>query len=259
MRFSFFTYLVLALIVICSSCAYKQDQILFQQKNSIPDSVLLKNAANIRNYRIKSQDILQIRNLENIKSIVDTKPAVGTEQLSIQSTVAESYQVEDDGTIALTGLGHIQVAGLTRQEATKKIEALYLDSLVKSILLEVKITNLNVSILGEIKSPGNFSLKKDKTTLIELLSEAGSITEKADEKNIWVIRNQETKPLVMQVDLSDIRSITNPIIMQSGDVVYIPENIRAIRADKNQNLSTFLQPGLLVFSTLILIYSLVRH
>jgi polysaccharide export outer membrane protein len=262
MRFLYFTYLLLGLICICSSCAYKQDQILFEQKKSIPDSILLKNIANIRNYRIKPQDILQIRNLQNVKSIIDLNPKISNADVAQASALQpETYQVDDDGTVALTGLGHVPVAGLTRQEAAKKIEDLYSKEYLNAngIILELKIINLNVTILGEIKSQGNYALIKDKTTLIELIGQAGGLTDRANEKDIKVIRNQNGRPLILQVDLSDIISVANPVIMQSGDVVYITENNRAIRTDKNQNFTTLVQPGLLVFSTILLIFSLVRR
>lgn len=259
MRFSFFTYLVLGLICICSSCAYKQDQILFERKNSIPDSIIQKNIANVRNYRIKPQDILQIRNLQNIKSIVDLHPNVGNSTpLQITSTQPETFQVDDDGTIALPNLGHVPIAGLTRQEATKKIEDLYKKD-VNEVLIELKITNLKVTVFGEIKNQGNYPLTKDKTTVIELIGEAGGITEKANEKDVKIIRGQTSNPLIIPVDLSDIRSIANPILLQSGDVIYIAENKRSIRADKIQTFSTTIQPALLVLSTVLLIITFVRR
>jgi len=259
MRFSLFSYLILGLLLICSSCAYKQDQILFQQKKQIPDSILQKNIANIRNYRIKPQDILQIRNLQNIKTIVDLHPPLGNVlSQPLTAIQPETFQVDDDGTVALTGLGHVPVAGLTRQEATKKIEDLYHTYLKEdALLLELKIINLKVTALGEIKAQGNYALTKDKTTLVEFIGEAGGITDRADEKNIKIIREGQPDPII--VDLSDIKSIANPVILQSGDVIYITENRRAIRSDKNQNLSVLLQPGLLIFSTIILIFSIVRR
>jgi polysaccharide export outer membrane protein len=259
MRFPFFNFLVVILILFCSSCAYKQDQILFEQKKVMNDSTLQQNIANIRNYRIKPQDILQIRNLQNLKSIVDLHPGItGSTSASIPSGQPDTYQVEEDGTVALTGLGRVQVAGLTRQEATKLLEDLYHKNYLNDVIIELKITNLKVTVLGEIKGQGNYPLIKDKTTLIELIGEAGGITDRANEKDIKVIRG-ETNPMVIQVDLSDIRSIANPVILQSGDVIYIAENKRAIRSDKVQTLSTTIQPGLLILSTVLLIITLFHH
>lgn len=253
---------LLVISTVLTSCAYKQDQLLFAKRTPIPDSVL-QSSASMRNYRIKPQDILQIRNLENIKSIIDLNPRLNAADLNTTPTTVqpESYQVDEDGTVALTGLGHVQIAGLTRQEAVRKIEDLYIDKYFKNgrITIDLRITNLNVTVLGEARAQGNYPLLKDKTTLIELLGQAGGLSEKADEKDIKIIRSQGGKQLVMDIDLGDLKSLANPVIMQSGDVIYIAQNRRAIRADKNQTFSTLLQPALLVLSTVVLVYTLVRR
>src|ERR1700710_2254620 len=134
MRLLFFSYLlILGLSFIFSSCSYKQNQLLFEQKNLIQDSTLQKNIAKVTNYRIKPQDILQIRNLQNNKSIIDLTPVTSTTSFQGNTTKQEeTYQVEDDGTVALTGLGHVQIAGLTRLEAMKRIEELYHKNFLKN-------------------------------------------------------------------------------------------------------------------------------
>ena len=263
MRFLYLCLVLFLVTAMLNSCAYKQDQLLFAKGTAIPDSVLQKSNASMRNYQIKPQDILQIRNLENIKSIIDLNPRINTTDVSqINTNVQpETYQVDDDGMVALTGLGHVPIAGLTRQQAAKKIEDLYTAQYLKvgRVTIDLKITNLNITILGEAHTQGNFALLKDKTTLVELLGEAGGITERADEKNIKIIRSQNTGPLVMTVDLSDLKSISNPLIMQSGDVVYIAENKRAIQSDKNQTLSNIIQPIVLVLSTIAVVLALTRR
>lgn len=262
MRFLFFTYfLVLGLSFIFSSCSYKQNQLLFEQKNLIQDSTLQKNIAKVTNYRIKPQDILQIRDLQNNKSIIDLTPVTSTASFQGNTTKQEeTYQVEDDGTVALTGLGHVQIAGLTRLEAMKHIEELYHKNFLKNPMIELKIINLKVTVLGEIKSQGNFPLVKDRTTLVEMIGEAGGLTNRANEKNVKIIRGEQNNLQVTQIDLSDIKSISDPRnILQSGDIIYIAENKHAVYADKNQNFVTTIQPGLLILSTAILIFTLIRR
>ena len=77
MRLLHTTYLILMSLLILSSCAYKQTQILFEKKrSSLADSVIAKrNLANLAEYRIQPQDILQIRNLRNRKALVELGPA----------------------------------------------------------------------------------------------------------------------------------------------------------------------------------------
>jgi polysaccharide export outer membrane protein len=262
MRFLFFACLISVVIFVCSSCSYKQNQILFEQKTTIQDTVLQKNFSNIRNYRIRPQDVLQIKNLQNSKTIVDLNPRIGTSSgtQEITTVQSENYQVEDDGTIGLTGLGRVQVAGLTRVEAMKKVEDMYHKDFLKTPLIDLKIINLKVTVLGEIKSQGNYILTKDKTTLVEIIGEAGGLTDKANEKNIKIIRGDETNQIVQIIDLNNIKSINDPRgILQSGDIIYIAQNNRAVRVDKNQTFGTTIQPELLILSTALLLFSIIRH
>lgn len=255
-----YTFLIIGILLLFESCSNKQYQALFERKRSISDSSSRPSSGNSTYYHIKPQDVLQIRNLQNSKNIADLNPVTSGSVQVGNSTGGDTFQVEDDGTIALTGLGHVQVAGLTRFEAQKLIEDLYRKTFLKNPIIELRITNLKVTIFGEIKSPGAFPLIKDKTTLIELIGEAGGLTERANETNIKIIRGNEKIPKVTQIDLSNIESINDPrAVLQSGDIIYITENRRAIRNEKLQNFSSIFQPAILLFNTALIIITLIRH
>jgi polysaccharide export outer membrane protein len=261
MRHLIYTYLILGLLFIGTSCSNKQYQTLFQQKNSITDSLSQKNVATatINEYRIKSQDILQVRNLQNIKYIVDDAP-VTTTTTGGTASQGQTFQVEEDGNVALPVIGRIQVAGLTRSEAQKLVEENYRKKLLVNPIIELKITNLKVTILGEIKAQGNYPLIKDKTTLIELIGEAGGLTERANEKNVKIIRGGEIKPVVTEVDLGNIQSISDSnTLLQSGDIIYIAQNKRAARNDNLQSFSILAQPALLLFNTILIVFTLIHR
>jgi len=258
MRRLIFSHLFLAAIIIFSSCSDKQYQILFQQRNSISDSLTRKNPTSTKYYQIQAQDILQIRNLQDDKFIVNQTPA-NLNTTTGNNTTGESFQVKDDGTVTMPDIGTVQVAGLTRIEAQKLIEDMFRKTLLKDPIIELKITNLKVTIFGEVKTQGNFPLVKDKTTLVELIGEAGGLTEKADEKNIEIIRGTENNPKVIAVDFSNIRYINDPsTVLQSGDIVYIAQNRRAARSDNLQNFSTIFQPVLILFNTALILYTLIH-
>lgn len=251
MRFK--SFFLLALTILCYSCSYKQQHALFRQngqKNADTTSQVTHTA-----YRIQPEDILQIRNLQGIKYLdgSSSNAAGGS------SSAGESFQVEEDGKVTLPVLGHIPITGLTRYEAAKKIEQLYRDSLLNNPIIELKILNLKVTIFGEAKSTGIFQLKKENTTLIDILGEAGGLSASADEKHIKIIRNDKPSPEVIWVDLSNINVLTDPKIrLQNNDIIYIAQNKRAIRDDKIQNLSSLVQPSLLIFNTALIIYTLFR-
>ena len=263
MRFLYTTYLILGLFFLLSSCSYKQNQILFEQKGSIPDSVLAKvNMANISNYHIQPQDILQIRNLQNSKTIIDLTPntAATATVVPAASNLPETFQVEQDGTVALTGLGHVKVEGLTRLEAMKHIEDLYKETFLKAPIIEVKIINLKVTVLGELKSPGNYPLTRDRTSLVEMIGAAGGLTDKANESDVKIYRGNKDNPTVIQIDLRNLTAINDPrTMLQNDDVIYVAQNKRAVRNDQFQNFATTIQPALVLLSAIAIILSITRR
>jgi len=255
-----FRYLFLVSFIFFSSCSEKQYQTLFEQKNAIADTTALKNATGIERYQIKPQDILQIRNLQSINYIVDETPLRPNTAGGAATGQGQTYQVEEDGTVALPVIGHIQVVGLTRIEAQKLVEGIYRKKVLKDPIIDLKIVNLKVTVLGEIKGQGNYPLIKDKTTLVELIGEAGGLTERANEKNIKIIRGTELNPHVTEVNLDNIQSINDPkAILQSGDVIYISQNKRASRNDNLQSFSILVQPALILFNTALIIFTLIHR
>jgi polysaccharide export outer membrane protein len=255
MRIYIYICLIIGTSFLATSCS-KQYQTLFQQ--TVPADSAGKGTSPVpTEYRIKPQDILQIRNLQSIKYIADEAPSAAAGGGGGASNSGQTFQVEGDGTVAMPAIGHVKVAGFTRPEAAKQIEDLYRKNLLKDPIIELKIINLKVTILGEIKGQGNYTLTKDRTTLVELIGEAGGLTDKANEANIKIIRGDQLTPQVTEVNLRDIRSINDPrAFLQSGDVIYIAQNKRAIRNDKLQNLSIITQPILLLLNTALIIFTL---
>jgi polysaccharide export outer membrane protein len=244
--------------IVFTSCSYKQDQVLLEQKSFIPDTTLTKSYANISNYRIKPQDILQIINIQNSKNLVDLTAGSASIASSV-GTLGETYPVEEDGTIALTGIGRVQVADMTRVEARNYIENLYRKTL-KEPLFDLKIINLKVMLFGEVKTAGPILLTHDHTTLIEVLAQAGSLSDKANDKNVKIIRGNQKYPKTEMIDLSDIKTLTDPrIIMQNNDIVVVSQNKRALRAEKLQDFGTIASPVLLLFNTALIVLTLIRR
>lgn len=250
-----------AIVALGSSCSYKQNQILFEKRAVTADTANMQPMVTAP-YHIQPQDVLQIRNLQNIKYIVDESPSLGGNSVggNIAAGQGQTYQVEEDGTVALPVIGHVQVGGLTRTQATKIIEDLYRKNLLKDPIIELKVVNLKVTLLGEVKSPGNFPIVKDNTTLVEMIGQAGGLTPAANEKNVKIIRGKDKDRKVAEIDLSNINSLSDPrTLLQNGDIIYIAQNKRAIRTENLQNFNTWVQPALLLLNTALIIFTLSRQ
>lgn len=251
---SIYPMLLLALL-FSSSCAYKQQHALFKSNVPVAQTPEYNSTAASGNsaYKIGPDDQLQIRNLQNINYIANEQPA---------TTVAgqiPAYQVEEDGTVALPVIGHVEVAGLTRYQAARKIESLYKEKLLKDPIIDLKIINLKVTVLGEIRTQGNYLLLKDKTNLVDIIGEAGGLTDKANEKNIQIIRGDKAHPQIIMADLNNINTLANPELnLQNNDIIYIAQNSRTVRTEANQNLSGIMQSVLVLINTALIIFTLAK-
>lgn len=245
------------LLVFFSSCSYKQNQAFLEKKDAA--SPIAGFTGSAQAYKIKPQDILQVRNLQNIKYIVDDVPTGAGAGAAASSSggaaaVGLSYEVAEDGTVALPVIGRVKVDGLSRLEAANKIQDLYGKNLIKDPIIDVKIINLKVTVLGEVRRPGNYQLIKDNASLIDMLGEAGGITDKGNEKHVKVVRGGIVNPQIIELDLSDVASLTSPaMMMQNNDVVYIEQNKKSLRNEKLQNFSTLIQPILLLLNSALII------
>ncbi|PTR01292.1 polysaccharide export outer membrane protein [Mucilaginibacter yixingensis] len=252
--------LICVTVLLCSSCAVHQSHLLFEQKSAnVADTTHLPSSLSA--YRIMPDDVLQIRNLQSTAYLTVGTGATSTNSGPGGGTTGagESFQVEEDGTVTLPALGHVPIAGLTRHDAARKIEKLYRDSLLRNPIIDLKIMNLKVTLLGEISAQGNIPLLKDRTTLIDVIGQAGGLTKFADEKHVKIIRGGKDNQTVIYADLSDIKTINDPkILLQNNDIIYIARNKRGIREDNYQNISTIIQPSVLILNTALIIYSLLR-
>jgi polysaccharide export outer membrane protein len=246
----------LIIIASCYSCSYQQQQVLFENKGKAFNSAVSDTA--LVNYKINPQDLLQIRNLQNPKYIVDEPPTSASAAAGASSDDGQIFRVEDDGTVALPIIGHVKVAGLTRHDAANQIETLYRKEL-KNPIIDLKIVNLKVTILGEVKTQGSYFLVKDHTPLVEMIGQAGGLTERANSKTLKIIRGGIKDQQVIDVDLSNLNTLTDPrTILQNNDVIYVAQNKQAVRATKVTGLSALLQPIVLLLNTALIIYTITR-
>jgi polysaccharide export outer membrane protein len=74
MRFYTIGFICLIITLFFSACSNKQYQSFFEKRAALSDTSTQKNAVTLDTYLIQSQDVLQIRNLQNINYIVDQVP-----------------------------------------------------------------------------------------------------------------------------------------------------------------------------------------
>ena len=267
MRQIFASIIIGGLFLLCSSCSTTQYQVLFKQHNASSDTAYQTNDT-LKEYRIKPQDVLQVRNLQDANALIYNGGSATNGTSGVKSTIVgapnsdnQVFQVDQDGNVILPAIGSVKVAGYTRMEAQQIVENEYKKQVFNNPIIELKIVSLKVTIFGEAKGQGSFPLTKEHMTLVEMIGQAGGLTDRADEKHIKIIRGTEKNPKVISVDLSDIYSINDPkAVLQNGDIVYVSLNTRAVRNENFQNFSTsWFQPVLLVFNTALIIFTFIHR
>lgn len=140
--------------------------------------------------------------------------------------------VSDQGVITLPLLGKVKVAHLTPIEAAQNIEQ-QLKSRNLLVNPHVTLTVLQshsqlVSVLGEVRTPGRYTIDPN-TTVIEVLAEAGGETENGA-NFVYVLRpDAQGNVHRYRVDLRGIGDATGQLseaTLQAGDSLFVPRAVQ---------------------------------
>ena len=163
----------------------------------------------------------------------------GTEMTNVGSNHrVTGYIVDNDGFIDFPALGRIRAAGLNRWELQDKIkDDLAEAGLLKDAIVTVEFLNFKISVLGEVSSPGSYTVTGDKITILQALALARDLTIYGQRENVQVIREQNGRRQIYQLDLTRSDIFSSPAYyLQQNDVVYVtPSKVRAGQGEINEN------------------------
>jgi len=167
------------------------------------------------------------------------------------------YVVDMGGNIDFPILGKLHVAGQTRHQLTDMIkQKLIQDDLIKDPVITIDIQNFKISVLGEVASPGTFSINGDRITILEALGMAKDLTIYAKRDDVLVRREKDNLVTFYRVDLRSESLLRSPVYyLQQNDVVYVePNKVRAgqSRINANRSVGVWLSLGSLLASLAVL-------
>lgn len=165
--------------------------------------------------------------------------ALGSDYFSEnQNSQIMGYTVDASGNIDFPVLGTIQVGGLTRKQLSTKIkDQLLAESLLKDPVVAINFLNTQISVLGEVKNPGKYSITRDQINILEAISLAGDLTIYGKRDGVLVIREQNENSIIYKMDLRSSDVFSSPgYYLQQNDIVYIePNSVRAGQSTLNEN------------------------
>jgi len=217
-----FMYLIVLLCVIgLTSCVTHQSLLNFSESPRIPTSPQAIN--NYNPIRIQQSDILQIRLSSANASAILPFSTAGMDSDNSQAAAFEEYLVNSDGAINFPTLGKISVKGLTIEEANEKIQGLLKPYFEQEPLLQVRLSNFQVNVNGEVNSPGALRVRNERLTILEAVTMAGDFTNFSQRDSILVIRENDGVRNFGYVNFNSAELFNSPYFyLQQNDVVYIP-------------------------------------
>ncbi|MEO6303744.1 MAG: polysaccharide biosynthesis/export family protein [Bacteroidia bacterium] len=139
------------------------------------------------------------------------------------------YLIDASGNIDFPVVGKIKVGGLSRGAAIElikqKLDGNTDSALVKNPNVNIRILNYKVTVLGEVRNPGTFTIPNERITLPEALGIAGDLLITGVRKNVLVLRDIDGKKSETRVDLTSKNLFSSPVYyLSQNDIVYIEPN-----------------------------------
>ena len=152
------------------------------------------------------------------------------------------YQVTSDGFIQFPVLGSVYCKGMTKQQLKVDLES-RLKTYLSDPMVSITLTNFNISILGDVGSPGQKTSTTEKLNVFQALALAGDMKDSANRTNVKLIRysEQSGKDITYSLDLSEAAIVNSPYYyLQQNDILYVePDKNKQIAANTtnpNRNL-----------------------
>ena len=238
-------------ISLSTSCVSRKKVAYFQEldnQQSLPNNVKIQ-ADDLLTIRVSAPEQEAAMPFNLTKSV----GAMNSGGASVNVEL-ETYMVSNEGTIEFPVIGSIEVAGYTSIELAKRIKGL-VAPYVQDPIVNVRILNFKVSIMGEVASPGLYRVEDDYISLPQALSMAGDILITGKRQNILVIREgKDGEKKHAYLDITDADVINSPFYnLQQNDVVYVePSGAAKQGAGYLRTVSSYLGVASVVISLVLL-------
>ena len=259
-------FLLTTLIIGAVSCKPKENMVYMEKQTTELDQEVKQ--AVFQGTHLQSGDLLDIKVTAfddnavrpfNLNTM--TQAGNSTEFIPNQTvqTGPVGYLVSNEGYILFPVLGKIFVQNLTMSQLREDIEKRLLEYLTDP-MVAIRQLNFNITVLGEVKKPGQYTSPTDKVTIFQALGMAGDMTPGGERTRVKLLRNENGIDHTYVVNLTDNQITSSPYYyMQQNDVLYVePDKNSQIAANSNPNRNLWFQIGGAALGVLSLIIGLTR-
>lgn len=251
-------YILLLSIILFSGCATKDEIVYFENVQSV------EGQQNLLNYEpiIQTNDVLRINvssssiNEEIVKPFqMPGQNQQGGSSGGGQASSLMGYLVDPEGFIQFPVIGQIEVTGLRISEVRNKLEK-EIEVYVKDPIIDVRIMNFSITVLGEVNSPGRIQIPDGRVSMPELMAMVGDISYDGKRENITIIREENGIKSVGTIDMTETDLFNSPYFyLKQNDIVYVEPSYRAV---KSAGFFTSYQGIISLGTTIISLYLLIN-
>jgi polysaccharide export outer membrane protein len=187
-------------------------------------SVEYKNERSL-DYRIQPGDNLFIRAIniidEKSSNMLNNENSRGNYLSSDASIYLNSFTVNKEGFIDYPLTGLVEVKNLTVEQAKEKLQN-ELSKYVKETALMVKLSNFDLTIIGEVNKPGKYKVYQSEISILEALAMAGNFTNFAKNDAVKIVRRTESGSEIVTINVGDADILSSPYYyLKPNDIVYV--------------------------------------
>ena len=237
---------VLWIVISLTSCVSSKKIVYFQEEVG-------KSVASIPQ---KYEPLLEADDLLTITvAAINTEAAVPFNLFEGAQSTPIQYLVNSNGEIDFPVLGTLKVAGLTTKELSEQLK-IRLKDYLKNPTVAIRLVNFKVTILGDVKAPGAYTIASERITIIEALGLAGDLQIQGNRKSVTLIREKGGERTFVTIDLTSKKLFDSPYyFLAQNDVIYVEPNKAKINSSVVGANTSIILSSISILVTLITLFT----
>lgn len=250
-NFSIFHLILLFTFVLISSCASRKDVVYFQDTGNF--ETLVNNNNFVSKFKVDDLVSIHVSSLNPEASApFNLYRAAGEGGIRPEQV---DYLVDQAGEIDFPVIGKLKIEGLSPDELRFLLRD-ELSDYLKDPIINIRLRNFTVTILGEVNLPGTYPVNGEQITILEALGLARDLTIRGVRENVLVIRDFNGTKVYTRINLTSKNMVKSSVYyLTQNDVVYVEPNKSGITASSLDNRATIALSiaSILITSSVILL------
>lgn len=242
---------IVLLILLCA-CASKKNVLYMQDIDSYHTGN--QTSKNIIKFKKNDEITITVSSADGKSAIPFNLPLISQSNGDSFNgqRVLQSYLVNKDGYIQFPIIGEIKVLGMTQSELNKSLIT-KISKYVKDPIINIKITNFRISVIGEVRKPGVYNVRGQRMSVIEAISNAGDLSVYGKRKEILVIREDHNGiKHHKKLDITSSKILDSDFYyLHQNDIVMVSPNKAQVQSSAfNRNTPIYVSIASLLLSVL---------